>query len=888
MSVLCRALFVAALPLALFAQIDDALRRQYDQIMDREHRGGRISQQERQLLMSVYPRLNPPRDSMGFTALTDLGTGTYKGEQGGLYPGGTNTMPADHLTAGLEQARQIVPLDKEGKPSPDGKIVVMSIGMSNTTMEYQTFMKLAVQEKGLNPHVVLVDGAQGGQSAVETSDPRTNFWKVVDQRLAAGNVTNNQVQAVWMFQVVVAPFRPFPQDVRRLQVLMEETLHVAHQRYPNLKIAYLSSRIYAGFAMVPQNPEPHSYESGWAPKWIIENQIFGYPEYNYDPAKGVVRFPWVTWGPYMWADGVKGRRDGVKWAREDFGGDGMHPSERARARVAKMLLDFLKTDPTAKPWFTGDGQVTPAPTPMPNRPGQPQAQGQAPPQLNARLQEIRRKVESGQELTPEERQIVQQARSARAGGNAPAALPAPAARPVQVAQAQPDVARIQAIRQKVQNGEQLTAEERQIVQQARSASAGGNAPAARPMQVAQAQPDAARIQAIRQKVQNGEQLTSEERQAVQQARSASAGGNAPAARPVQVAQAQPDAARIQAIRQKVRNGEQLTPEERQLVQQARAQGGGGGSGNAQAMEEKKRAYMKEHPPQASVGLIPLTDLGTGKYKGEEGGLYAGGKNERPAAHVEAGLKLARQIQPLGKDGNPAADGKIVFLSIGFSNPSIEFPVFIRRASEEKDLNPKMVMVNGCVGSRASSEQADPQSRYWPEVEQRLAAAGVTAKQVQALWVKQVIPGAVGFPDKARELAKNITLTLNNIHDKFPNAKVAYLSSRTYGGWTELGGSPEPGAYETGFAVKWVVTGQIAGKPELNCDAAKGTVRSPWIEWGPYLWTDGVKGRKDGLVYLREDVRDDGLHPSDKGSAKVAEMMLKFFRNDPTARIWFLK
>ena len=58
-------------------------------------------------------------------------------------------------------------------------------------------------------------------------------------------------------------------------------------------------------------------------------------------------------------------------------------------------------------------------------------------------------------------------------------------------------------------------------------------------------------------------------------------------------------------------------------------------------------------------------------------------------------------------------------------------------------------VNGCVGSRASSEQADPKSRYWPEVDQRLAAAGVTAKQVQALWIKEVIPGAVGFPDKGQ-------------------------------------------------------------------------------------------------------------------------------------------
>jgi hypothetical protein len=75
---------------------------------------------------------------------------------------------------------------------------------------------------------------------------------------------------------------------------------------------------------------------------------------------------------------------------------------------------------------------------------------------------------------------------------------------------------------------------------------------------------------------------------------------------------------------------------------------------------------------------------------------------------------------------------------------------------------------------------------------------------------------------------------------------------------------------------------------VNYDSAKGAVRAPWIQWGPYLWSDGVKGRKDGFAYLREDVRDDGLHPCDKGSAKIAELMLEFFRSDPTTHSWFLK
>ena len=67
------------------------------------------------------------------------------------------------------------------------------------------------------------------------------------------------------------------------------------------------------------------------------------------------------------------------------------------------------------------------------------------------------------------------------------------------------------------------------------------------------------------------------------------------------------------------------------------------------------------------------------------------------------------------------------------------------------------------------------------MDQRLAAAGMTAKQVHTLWIKEVIPGAVGFPDKATELAKNLTETVHVVHDRFPNARLAYLSSRTYGG-----------------------------------------------------------------------------------------------------------
>jgi hypothetical protein len=60
-------------------------------------------------------------------------------------------------------------------------------------------------------------------------------------------------------------------------------------------VAYLSSRIYGGYAATPLNPEPHAYEGAFAVKWTIASQIAGDAELNYDPDKGAVRSPWIAY-----------------------------------------------------------------------------------------------------------------------------------------------------------------------------------------------------------------------------------------------------------------------------------------------------------------------------------------------------------------------------------------------------------------------------------------------------------------------------------------------------------------------------------------------------------------------------------------------------------------
>jgi hypothetical protein len=51
-------------------------------------------------------------------------------------------------------------------------------------------------------------------------------------------------------------------------------------------------------------------------------------------------------------------------------------------------------------------------------------------------------------------------------------------------------------------------------------------------------------------------------------------------------------------------------------------------------------------------------------------------------------------------------------------------------------------------------------------------------------------------------------------------------------------------------VKWLIADQISGDPELH--SANGVVGTPWIAWGKYVCSDGVKPDKDGLNYAAED------------------------------------
>src|SRR5205809_1896631 len=310
----------------------------------------------------------PPTDTVRIP-LTDLLTRTYYKNIGGLYPGGSNFPPPDHDSAARARRNAIKPLDVNGDESPFGKYVLVSIGSSNTTQEWcsktsgppcasWTFMGRAALDVNVNHYtLVVVNGAADGQAAPAWTSPSSpNYDRIKVGRLAPLGLSENQVQIAWVDLADARPKVSLPADSADANVLLTNlglVLRAMRIRYPNLRLVFLSSRVYGGYATTDLNPEPYAYESGFSVKWAIESQINEMRGLSGNPRAGTLDYvkkaaPLIVWGPYLWADGATPRSDGLAWQRNDFEEDGVHPSQMGESKVAERLLDFFKNSPYAR------------------------------------------------------------------------------------------------------------------------------------------------------------------------------------------------------------------------------------------------------------------------------------------------------------------------------------------------------------------------------------------------------------------------------------------------------------------------------------------------------------------------------------------------------------
>lgn len=289
--------------------------------------------------------------------------------------------------------------------------------------------------------------------------------------------------------------------------------------------------------------------------------------------------------------------------------------------------------------------------------------------------------------------------------------------------------------------------------------------------------------------------------------------------------------------------------------------------------------------------VPLTVLGTDKYQGYVGGLYADGRNDPWGPHADALRRMTARVQPLDRDGKPDSKGKIVVAGIGASVCKQIFAEMESQVGAMANVNPAVVVVNCAVGGQDTNRIADPAGKYWMQVEKALAAKGVTNAQVQVVWHQSddLRDARADFPGRPQRLKDQLGEQLRLVKKHFPSAQLCYFSGRhTTAYMPERDAKAkhgEPRPYHHGWAVKWLIEDQTAGKADLAFEGA-GAV-APLAAWATYFWTAGDAPRPDGYRWTKDNVVTDGVHLSDAGQKRVAGELLTFFGADSFAKTWFL-
>lgn len=277
-------------------------------------------------------------------------------------------------------------------------------------------------------------------------------------------------------------------------------------------------------------------------------------------------------------------------------------------------------------------------------------------------------------------------------------------------------------------------------------------------------------------------------------------------------------------------------------------------------------------------MIPIYDLGVSPYRGYTGGLYPLGSNRIPASHFAAGMHQGSQLQPLNGDGEPAADGLVGCMSLGYSTAAMttQYVRFIHQIKQEW---PELLIANAAQAGKDLNAMTAADHAYWQQSISMILEQGLTPEQVQIIWLStsDATVYDLPFPEQPRVQLDKYQTCLKLIREYFPNVRIVFVSDRAYGGYiSEKSAFPlrEPAAWYTSWSVKWLIEAQINQEPGFGMDDL------PFIDWGPTLWTDGSTGDSFGYTWSYYDAGKGGIHPSAKGRAKEATRLYLYLRNHP--------
>jgi len=278
--------------------------------------------------------------------LPQLGTDTYLGVVGGLYPNGSNNVPngyADDAFLALQN---------------DDDIHVLCLGMSNMKSTCENFINKAAGETAVANNVTIHNGGRPGRAQQAwgggVSDLYTN--------LKRAGVSVPEVDVVIYFNAWGYPSGDFQSHYDEMYGSLTETMANINSVYPNLKLIYVTSREYAPPWAASLNPNPYAYEEGFAFRDIVTGRING-------NLSGVP----ILWGAYQYDP---------SWPDSYFkASDGVHLSSAGLDVAGQLWLDFYLTQswfvdgnpsptatPTAVSTATPTGGATATPTPFPATP----------------------------------------------------------------------------------------------------------------------------------------------------------------------------------------------------------------------------------------------------------------------------------------------------------------------------------------------------------------------------------------------------------------------------------------------------------------------------------------------------------------------------------------
>jgi len=268
-------------------------------------------------------------------------------------------------------------------------------------------------------------------------------------------------------------------------------------------------------------------------------------------------------------------------------------------------------------------------------------------------------------------------------------------------------------------------------------------------------------------------------------------------------------------------------------------------------------------------------------------LYPDSSNKLPAPHRAKGEAIAATIKPLNAQGNvDLVNGKIVAIAEGMSNMRDDMEAFLALlATKQAEVNPKFQFVNLAEGScdlecwvAKGVGAVDPQVQIviLKQSNNRPQTADGSPKQPSSNFSNR---DSKRFPAHALTTKGLLKTRILNLKKKYPNLKLVYITSRSYGGWSCAPSADdyrEPVGFEEGFSVKWLLEDQILGKdPQLVFEG--NNAPAPWLAWGPYLWNS---------AWTQDMFRADGTHPCEKGAAVVAQMWYDSLSTDSASRLWF--